>query len=92
MSKMMFHGKEVTVVNTYNGKEGCACGCRGTYKDTGPAVTRRIRTVEAFVGPMRPDAANGRDAASYSTEPFCDERYVYVRDPSNDRVTTVYFK
>lgn len=87
---MQFNCTTVKVVDTYNGKEGCACGCRGTYRKTGPAVKRRVNVVESFVGPMRPDAANFGDAVSYSTDAFMGRRYVYVRE--GERVTTVYFK
>ena len=88
---MMFNLNSRYVTKAYNGKEGCACGCRGNYsKPSTPATKRRVKKVEAFVGPMRPDAANFGDAASYSSEPFCGEYYVYVRE--GERVTCVNFK
>lgn len=88
---MFFNMKHRTVTQAYNGKDGCACGCNGNYVDTpGKAMARRINKIQSFVGPMRPDAANFGDAASYSTDPFGDVCYVYVRD--GDRVTCVYYK
>ena len=87
----MFCDGVFEVVKAYNGKVGCMCGCKGTYVETpGPAMTRRVNKVLNFVGPMRPNAANFGDKASYSTDPFMDLRYVYVQD--GDRNTTVYFK
>lgn len=57
-------------------------------------MTRRINKVKSFVGPVRPDAANYGDAVSYSSQPFGDEKYVYVRegDRHEGRVTCVYFR
>jgi len=88
----MFNLKGFTVARAYNGKRGCMCGCNGTYVDApGPAMTRRVNKVLNFVGPVRPDAANYGDKASYSSTPFFGElRYVYVEE--NGRNTTIYFK
>lgn len=36
-----------TVVNTYHGRPGCACGCRGTYAPAGSVATRRVNKVNA---------------------------------------------
>lgn len=89
--KMFFNMKEREVVQAYNGKQGCQCGCLGNYvKCDGPAMTRRVNKIKNFVGPMRPDAANFGDDASYSTEPFMGRNYVYVNE--GDRTTCVYFK
>lgn len=89
--KMQFQGQEVSVTKAYNGQEGCMCGCKGNYVDRdGRAMTMRVKKVQSFVGPVRPDAANFGDAVSYSTKPFGDERYAYVRE--GDRVTCVYFR
>ena len=86
----MFNMKGFTPVKAYNGKEGCSCGCRGNYVEVpGATMTRRVNKVLNFVGPMRPDAANFGDAASYSSEPFAGVNYVYVREGT--RVTCVYF-
>jgi hypothetical protein len=35
------------VITTYSGKDGCACGCRGTYAPVGPAVKRRVNKLNA---------------------------------------------
>ena len=86
----MFAFKAEAVTQAYNGKEGCACGCRGNYVTEGAALKRRVSKVLNFVGPVRPDAANNRDAVSYSTDPFGGECYAYVRE--GERVTCVYFK
>jgi hypothetical protein len=33
------------VTNSYNGKDGCACGCAGTYATKGPALTKRVKLI-----------------------------------------------
>lgn len=80
-------------VKTYNGKTGCMCGCNGTYNEDPSSVAfkRRVAKVmdKKFVGPVRPEGANMSDVRSYSTEPFGDERYMYVEQ--DGRNTTVYF-
>jgi hypothetical protein len=44
-------GKKMTqieiseVTNSYNGKDGCACGCAGTYATKGPALTKRVKLI-----------------------------------------------
>jgi hypothetical protein len=88
---MFYNGKTYSVVNTYNGKDGCQCGCRGNYcaDPTTPAFKRRVKKVTSFVGPVRPDAANNGDAVSYSSEAFGGDFYAYVRE--GERVTVVYF-
>lgn len=88
----MWNMKGFEPQEAYNGKRGCMCGCNGNYaKDPNSrAFKARVRKVESFVGPMRPDAANYGDKASYSTDAFMGVRYVYVEE--NGRNTTVYFK
>lgn len=86
----MFNLKGFAPTKAYNGKVGCMCGCRGTYVESGPAMTRRVNKVQNFVGPVRPDAANLGDKVSYSTEAFGGVFYAYVEE--DGRNTTVYFK
>ena len=88
---MLFNLECKEVVTTYNGKEGCMCGCNGNYVDdqNSKAFKRRINKIVNFIGPMRPDSANTNDAATYSTEPFGDMCYVAVRQ--GNRVTVVYY-
>lgn len=89
--RMFFMGAEREVTKAYNGKQGCMCGCKGTYAEPDTAAAKaRVRKVMNFVGPMRPDRAGCPDQAGYAGEPFMDERYVYVQE--GDRVTCVYFK
>jgi hypothetical protein len=40
---MTIHTSEVT--NSYNGKDGCACGCIGTYATEGPALIKRVKLI-----------------------------------------------
>ena len=89
---MFYNGKDYSVVRTYNGKEGCQCGCRGSYDDNpdSAASRRRVKKVVNFVGPVRPDAANNGDAVSYSTQDFGGVFYAYVRE--GERVSVVYFQ
>lgn len=86
----MFSFDKNKVLRSYNGKVGCMCGCLGRYDDANTVATaRRVKKLESFVGPVRPDAANSGDAVSYSTEAFMGRRYVYLQE--NGRNTTVYF-
>lgn len=86
----MFDLKGFKVTQAYNGRQGCQCGCLGNYVTmAGPAMTRRLKKVASFVGPVRPDAANLGDAVSYSTDPFLGDRYLYVNH--DGRTTCVYF-
>ena len=39
--------ERTAIRTTYNGEQGCACGCRGTYATEGAAVTRRLNTLLA---------------------------------------------
>ena len=83
----MFREIKVSEVKTtYNGKSGCMCGCNGKYNETGKAVAVRVKKVNSFIGPMRPDS---NDRNSYSSKPFCGDRYVAVEE--GGRVTAVYF-
>lgn len=64
---------------TYSGKPGCACGCRGTYRDATAAnvkamYTRMRRTIE-------------KDPA---TEMFLDATYIWVE--TETRVNSVRFE
>jgi hypothetical protein len=92
--QIFFNGKKREVTQAYNGKRRtCQCGCAGdcaTENENPGKALARIRKIENFIGPMRPDAANEGDAASYSTDPFNGVNYVYV-DVGN-RTTCVYFK
>lgn len=90
--QMFFNGKVRQVTQAYNGqRHKCMCGCAGNYVNVdGRAMRARIRKIENFIGPMRPEAANFGDRASYSDEPFGDVQYAYVDE--GNRTTTVYFK
>jgi hypothetical protein len=87
----MTNFQAIEVTKTYNGKIGCMCGCQGKYSEPGTLASRlRLNRILNFIGPMRPDADNFGDKASYSTETFMGDHYVYVEE--NGRNTTVYFK
>lgn len=94
--QIFFNGAKRTVTQAYNGKRHkCMCGCAGNYAkpdsvDDAYKMAARIRKIERFIGPMRPEAANFGDAASYSNEPFNNIQYVYIDE--GDRTTCVYFK
>lgn len=38
------------VRNTYRGRIGCGCGCRGTYSSTKHAITRRTKFLNEMIG------------------------------------------
>jgi hypothetical protein len=79
-----------TVVTTYNGLQGCACGCGGDYFP-GPAsedrdykprsgLTRRVNLINANL-----DRVERFDGLGY-------EVIYELADPEGDRVTRVYFE
>lgn len=94
--QMFFNGKKREVIRAYNGKRNrCMCGCAGNYAEAHEEpfkVAARIRKIENFIGPLRPDAANYGDAASYCSEPFGDDQQCYAYVQQGNRNTTVYFK
>jgi hypothetical protein len=77
------------VVTTYNGLEGCACGCGGTYVDgplgdkpdqgLGTAIKRRVTKINANL-----DKVQRFDGLGYEV--------IYELTHGRDRVTRVYFE
>jgi len=69
------------VTTTYQGRQGCACGCRGSYATEGRAVTMRVNRVNMAI-------ASGAGVTEYvSTAENCFE---YIAP--NGMVTRVYVK
>ena len=67
------------VTNTYQGKQGCACGCGGSYARVGRAVTMRLNRINRAI-------ANGEEV---TFDDFGDENcFEYVAP--NGAVTRVY--
>ena len=70
---------KTTVRDTYAGGAGCACGCTGTYANTGASVTRRVNEVNRAI-------TNGERVEVYRfTNEDC---YEYIKP--NGRVICVY--
>ena len=68
-----------SVIKTYSGAMGCACGCKGTYAEEGTAVTRRVNEVNKAL-------ATGQIVKVYNfAEKVC---YEYIKP--NGRVVRVY--
>lgn len=72
------------VIDTYRGRRGCGCGCRGTYSASKRAVTMRSRFVNESIndpefginhcGPS--SKADGESVTCFSYED--DDTYVWV--------------
>ena len=66
------------VTRTYNGKNGCACGCAGSYADAGtPAAIKRLAFVNKNLKIAKGD---------YWTDENCYE----VENKDGTRVTRIY--
>ncbi|MCU0297308.1 MAG: hypothetical protein MUF33_02170 [Candidatus Nanopelagicales bacterium] len=68
------------VSDTYNGLDGCACGCGGTYAADGAAATRRIRTINKAI----------EDGTLTLVQINHDGTIIYEHRTGQDRVTRVY--
>jgi hypothetical protein len=68
------------VSDTYNGLDGCACGCGGTYATEGPAFNRRIATINKAID-------NGTLTLVQINR---DGTVIYEHSTGSDRVTRVY--
>lgn len=74
------------VLETYRGRPGCGCGCRGTYSTTKHAITRRSKFINELLAAPEMYSIdlwanygdNGEDVACFG---FTDEEttvWVYV--------------
>ena len=68
------------VTKTYRGKTGCACGCGGTYADSGTAAaSQRVAFINKNLG----------DVVAFHWE---DESCYEIENDEGTRVTRVYVK
>ena len=70
---------KASVLNTYSGAEGCACGCNGTYAKAGASVTRRVNEINKAI-------TNGEMVRVYN---FANKD-CYEYSKPNGRVVRVY--
>lgn len=66
-----------TIRTTYSGGTGCACGCRGTYAETGRAVTMRVNKIN-------------RNLDKVEVWKGMADETIYELESDNDRVVRVY--
>ena len=69
-----------TIVTTYNGATGCACGCGGNYNKNGTAVTRRVNKINNSL------QTNWTDVQIFQG---CENEIIYEL-VEGERVTRVY--
>jgi hypothetical protein len=68
------------VSDTYNGEDGCACGCGGDYATEGAAFTRRLNTINKAI----------EDGTLTLVQINHDGTVIYEHQTGADRVTRVY--
>lgn len=71
------------VVRSYSGRQGCMCGCRGTYQETPASIKRVVNNMNKIV-------AEGRGSFVYDEE-YATCVYIDFTDGS-DKNMVVYFK
>lgn len=70
------------VTNTYQGDQGCACGCRGTYATEGRALALRVAKINKALD-------SGPALEEVIIDYYPDEK-IYEWVAPNGKVTRVY--
>lgn len=74
------------VTNTYNGKDGCACGCGGSYAtlaDRPKAVKSRVDRINAALN-------DPKRAHTVGVQMDRDEAIYYIENEDTNRAVRVY--
>lgn len=72
------------ITRTYNGRPGCACGCRGKYSESQRAFIGALKKYEAA-----PEALIQTSGGSATGE---GERFVFWDSIDGNRTYTIYYK
>ena len=74
---------EIKWFQSYNGRSGCACGCRGNYNERAAIVERqRVKMIELL------NYAEENEVLIYNAEE--GRAFVAIETPYNGRVATIY--
>jgi hypothetical protein len=74
------------VTNTYNGKDGCACGCGGDYAT--PA--ENMKKVKSRVNRINAALADPKRAHTVGVQMDREEAIYYIENEKTNRAVRVY--
>lgn len=78
------------VLKLYNGRAGCACGCKGDYTEGEALTTSKVKRKVNHMLKLLDDLDSEWDSAGVCLTSFFNEGHVMIE--RNERMNVIYFK